>query len=40
MLVVASENGRIGLDAAIDAMRAGSSALDAVEAATREVESE
>ncbi|BDI31431.1 hypothetical protein CCAX7_34820 [Capsulimonas corticalis] len=38
MLVVASENGSVGIGAAIAAMRAGGSALDAVEAATREVE--
>ncbi|MEO7718567.1 MAG: N(4)-(beta-N-acetylglucosaminyl)-L-asparaginase [Capsulimonas sp.] len=38
MLVVASENGKVGIGAAMEILRAGGSALDAVEAATREVE--
>ena len=38
MIVVASANGRIGFGAALDILRAGGSALDAVEAATRLVE--
>ena len=40
MIVVASTNGRIGIDAAIEILRAGGSALDAVEAATRLVEAD
>lgn len=39
MIVVASANGRIGFGAALEVLRAGGSALDAVEAATRLVES-
>jgi beta-aspartyl-peptidase (threonine type) len=39
MIVVASENGKVGIDAAIEILRTGGSALDAVEAATRIVES-
>lgn len=38
MIVVASANGKIGVERAIEMLRAGSSALDAVEAATRIVE--
>jgi len=38
MIVVASENGAIGLEVAMDILRAGGSALDAVEAAARVVE--
>lgn len=38
MIVVTSANGRIGIEAAIDILRSGGSALDAVEAATRLVE--
>lgn len=39
MLVVASANGRVGIGAAMDVLRGGGSALDAVEAGTRLVES-
>jgi L-asparaginase / beta-aspartyl-peptidase len=39
MIVVASENGRVGIGAAVEILRDGGSALDAVEAATRIVES-
>lgn len=39
MIVVASENGKVGIAVAVDILRAGGSALDAVEAATRVVES-
>lgn len=39
MIVVASENGKVGIEAAVEILRAGGSALDAVEAATRIVES-
>ena len=39
-LVVASANGAVGMDAAWDVLRAGGSALDAVEAGTRAVEDE
>ena len=39
MIVVASENGKVGIDIAIEILRGGGSALDAVEAATRIVES-
>ena len=39
MLVVGSANGRVGIGAAIDVLRGGGSALDAVEAGTRLVES-
>jgi len=39
MIVVASENGKVGIQAAVDILRDGGSALDAVEAATRIVES-
>lgn len=38
-LIVASENGRVGLNAAIEILERGGSALDAVEAAARIVES-
>lgn len=38
MIVVASANGSVGIGAAIEILRAGGSALDAVEAATRRVE--
>ncbi len=38
MIVVASANGKIGLPAAMEILKAGGSALDAVEAATRIVE--
>ena len=38
MIVVASANGRVGIGAAIEILRAGGSALDAVETATRLVE--
>lgn len=38
MIVVASENGKIGMTAAVDILGSGGSALDAVEAATRIVE--
>lgn len=38
MIVVASTNGNVGIGAAIEILRAGGSALDAVEAATRLVE--
>ena len=38
MIVVASANASVGMDAAWDVLSAGGSALDAVEAATREVE--
>ncbi|WP_026370770.1 N(4)-(beta-N-acetylglucosaminyl)-L-asparaginase [Kallotenue papyrolyticum] len=38
MIVVASANGKIGIPAAMEILRAGGSALDAVEAATRIVE--
>ncbi|HLJ57634.1 MAG TPA: N(4)-(beta-N-acetylglucosaminyl)-L-asparaginase [Chthonomonadaceae bacterium] len=38
MIVVASENGRVGIGAAMDALRRGGSALDAVEAGCRLVE--
>ena len=38
MIVIASANGRVGIGAAIEILRAGGSALDAVEAATRLVE--
>ncbi len=38
MIVVASANGRVGIAAAMDVMRRGGSALDAVEAGTRLVE--
>ena len=40
MIVVASANGRAGLPAALDILRSGGSALDAVEAATRVVEAD
>jgi beta-aspartyl-peptidase (threonine type) len=40
MIVVASANGNTGIGAAIEILRAGGSALDAVEAATRCVEAE
>jgi beta-aspartyl-peptidase (threonine type) len=39
MLVIASTNGRVGLRRAMDVLRAGGSAVDAVEAGTRLVES-
>jgi len=39
MIVVASENGKVGIGAAVEILRDGGSALDAVEAATRIVES-
>lgn len=38
MIVVASANGRIGIQAAMDVLKAGGSAIDAVEAGTRLVE--
>ena len=38
MIVVASANGKIGIGAAVEILRAGGTALDAVEAATRLVE--
>ncbi len=38
MIVVASANGKIGMERAMEVLRAGGSALDAVEAATRIVE--
>ncbi len=38
MIVVASANGKIGIEAAVDILRNGGTALDAVEAATRLVE--
>lgn len=38
-VIVASENGSVGMDTAIDILKSGGSALDAVEAATRLVES-
>ncbi|GAC1651399.1 MAG: N(4)-(beta-N-acetylglucosaminyl)-L-asparaginase [Herpetosiphon sp.] len=38
MIVVTSANGRVGIEAAVDILRAGGTALDAVEAATRLVE--
>jgi len=38
MIVVTSANGKIGIDAAIEILRAGGTAVDAVEAATRLVE--
>src|SRR5262245_26223934 len=37
--VLASGNGHVGMDAAIETLRAGGSAVDAVEAGIREVES-
>jgi beta-aspartyl-peptidase (threonine type) len=38
MIVVASANGRIGIEAAVDVLKSGGSAVDAVEAGTRLVE--
>src|SRR5918911_4031738 len=38
MIVIASANGRVGIGAAIEILRSGGTALDAVEAATRLVE--
>lgn len=38
MIVVASENGRVGIQAAVDILKAGGSAIDAVEAGIRLVE--
>ena len=38
MIVVASENGRVGIEAAMDILKAGGSAVDAVEAGIRLVE--
>ena len=38
MIVVASANGKIGIEAAVDVLRSGGTALDAVEVATRLVE--
>ncbi|MCB8958744.1 MAG: isoaspartyl peptidase/L-asparaginase [Ardenticatenales bacterium] len=38
MIVVASENGKAGIQASIDVLRAGGSAVDAVEAGIRLVE--
>ena len=38
-VIIASERGEVGLPAGIEILRAGGSALDAVEAAVREVES-
>ncbi|MBA3944570.1 MAG: N(4)-(beta-N-acetylglucosaminyl)-L-asparaginase [Herpetosiphonaceae bacterium] len=38
MIVVTSVNGRVGIEAAVEILRAGGTALDAVEAATRLVE--
>lgn len=40
MIVVASANGMVGIEAAIDILRNGGSAIDAVEAATRLVEAD
>ena len=38
MIVIASANGNVGMEAAMAALRAGGSALDAVEAGTKVVE--
>jgi beta-aspartyl-peptidase (threonine type) len=38
-IMIASERGEVGLPAGVEILRAGGSALDAVEAAVREVES-
>jgi beta-aspartyl-peptidase (threonine type) len=38
MIVIASANGKVGIQAAVDVLRSGGSALDAVETATRLVE--